>query len=298
MIGTRKKIVVVGSSNTDMTVRADKLPAPGETILGESFNMYAGGKGANQAVAAARMGGDVAFICKMGRDLFGENSLKGYISDGIDISHILYSERPSGMALIMVDSGGENIISVAPGANGDLTPDDIESVRGELENADYVMLQLEIPLESTLKAARIAHEAGATVVLNPAPAVRLPEEIFRYIDILVPNQTEAAILTGITDDAAAAVRKLSGMGVGDVVMTLGGRGCAVYTGGMVEEIPALKVDVVDATAAGDTFCGALCVALGEGLGLVEAARFATRAAALTVCRMGTQSSIPFRKEIK
>ena len=222
-----KRIVVVGSSNTDMTIKAAHLPARGETVLGGSFQMGPGGKGANQAVAAARLGGDVTFICKVGRDLFGDNAIRGYEADGIDTTHILRSEKPSGVALILVDDTGENVISVAPGANGDLTPGDIESVRDVIESADYVILQLEIPVESTVTAARIAHEAGACVILNPAPAAILPEEIFRYVSIITPNQTEMSLLTGIDDDVTAMVAKLSSMGVDTVVMTRGSKGCVL-----------------------------------------------------------------------
>ncbi|MGM9790436.1 MAG: ribokinase [Candidatus Cryptobacteroides sp.] len=292
-----KKIVVVGSSNTDMTIKADRLPAPGETILGGGFQMGPGGKGANQAVAAARLGGNVTFICKVGRDLFGDNAIRGYEADGIDTTHVLRSDKPSGVALILVDGAGENVISVAPGANGDLTPDDIESVRDVIESADYVILQLEIPMESTLAAARIAYNAGACVILNPAPATTLPEELFRYVSIITPNQTEMSLLTGIEDDVPAMVAKLSSMGVETVVMTRGSKGCALYGKGTTELIPALKVDAIDATAAGDTFCGALCVGLGEGLSLKDAALFATRASSITVQRMGAQSSIPYRNEL-
>lgn len=292
-----KKIVVVGSSNTDMTIKANRLPAPGETILGGDFNMGPGGKGANQAVAAARLGGDVTFICKVGNDLFGDNAIKGYEKDGIDTSHVLRSCKPSGVALIMVDDKGENVISVAPGANGDLTPADIESVKDVLESADYVILQLEIPVESTMTAAKIAHKAGACVILNPAPVATLPDELFQYVSIITPNQTEMALLTGIQDDVDAMVAKLSAMDVGTVVMTRGSKGCALYSDGVTELIPAQKVEAVDATAAGDTFCGALCVALSEGLSLHDSVVFATKASALTVQRMGAQNSIPYRNEI-
>ena len=292
-----KKIVVVGSSNTDMTIKANRLPAPGETILGGSFQMGPGGKGANQAVAAARLGGDVTFICKVGRDMFGDNAIKGYEADGIDTTHILRSDKPSGVALILVDGSGENVIGVAPGANCDLTPDDIESVRDVIESADYVILQLEIPVESTLAAARIAHGAGACVILNPAPATVLPEELFHYVSIITPNQTEMSLLTGIDDDVPAMVAKLSSMGVDTVVMTRGSKGCALYGNGATEMIPALKVNAIDATAAGDTFCGALCVGLSEGLSLKDAALFATKASSITVQRMGAQKSIPYRNEL-
>lgn len=293
----KKKILVIGSSNTDMTVKAPRIPVPGETILGGEFKMGPGGKGANQAVAAARLGGDVTFICKVGRDVFGEKSVEGYKKDGIDTSHTLYSDKPSGVALILVDDSGENVISVAPGANGDLTPEDIQSVKAVIEAADYVILQLEIPVESVLRAARIAFNAGACVILNPAPACELPAEIFPYISLITPNQTEIALMTGVKNDIEAAMNKIKDMGVGDVILTLGSKGSAILVDGKPEVIPACKVKAVDATAAGDTFCGALCVALSEGLGKAEAVAFATKASAITVQHMGAQESIPYRNEL-
>lgn len=297
-----KTILVIGSSNTDMTIKSDRLPSPGETIMGGVFHMGPGGKGANQAVAAKRLGGDVTFICKVGRDLFGENAVKGYQKEGIDTSHTLYSDKASGTALILVDESGENCIAVAPGANGDITPADIDSVADVIRRADYLILQLEIPVESVVRAAKIAHEAGVYVILNPAPACKLPEEIFKYISLITPNQTESTLMTGIEvkDEAsrAKAVESFHKMGVKDVIITLGSMGSLVCEGETETMIEALKVKAVDATAAGDTFCGAVCVALSEGKSLADAARFATKASALTVQKMGAQDSIPFISDIK
>ena len=292
-----KKILVIGSSNTDMTIRAARLPAPGETILGGEFKMGRGGKGANQAVAAKRLGGNVTFVCKVGNDVFGNESVQAYAAEGMDISRILRSEKPSGTALIMVDDSGENCISVAPGANGDISVEDIRSIADLIRSASYLILQLEIPVAAVVEAAHIAHEAGVCVILNPAPATKLPESIFADIDILTPNQTETAILTGISDDPDKAVARLAELGVGRIVMTRGSKGSAVYENGKCTLVDACKVNAIDATAAGDTFCGALCVGLSEGLDLVEAARFATRASALTVQKMGAQESIPYRKDL-
>lgn len=296
-----KKILVIGSSNTDMTIKGDRLPKPGETVIGGEFKMGPGGKGANQAVAAKRLGGDVSFVCKVGNDIFGDNALSGYRREGLDISHVLRSSKPSGTALILVDDSGENVISVAAGANGDLTPGDIEGMRDVIASADYLILQLEIPVPSIVAAAKIAHEAGVYVILNPAPACELPLEVFRYISLITPNQTEASIMTGIQvsdeDSLSEAVSALMTLGVKDVVVTLGSKGSLVCTGGEKVMVPARKVKAVDATAAGDTFCGALCVALSEGKTLVEAAFFATAASALTVQKMGAQDSIPFRADI-
>ena len=294
----KKRILIIGSSNTDMVIKAARIPVPGETILGGEFKMGPGGKGANQAVAAARLGGDVTFVCKVGRDVFGENAVKGYQKDGINTDHILYSDKPSGVALILVDDQGENVISVAPGANGDITPEDIESVRPVIEAADYVILQLEIPAETVAKAAEIGHAAGACVILNPAPACKLPEEIFKNLSLITPNQTEIALLTGVEGDIALAMKKLHEMGVKDIILTLGSKGSAIWNGDGYELVPAQKVKAVDATAAGDTFCGGLCVGLSEGLSLKEAAEFATKASAMTVQKLGAQESIPHRSEIK
>ena len=295
------KILVIGSSNTDMTIKGDRLPVPGETITGGTFYMGPGGKGANQAVAAKRLGGDVEFICKVGRDIFGDSALVGYEKEGIDISHAMRSDKASGTALILVDENGENCISVASGANGDITPEDIDSVADVIRGAGFLILQLEIPVESVLRAAKIAHEAGVYVILNPAPACELPKELFSYVSLMTPNRTEAQILSGcpVTDEASLdkAVEVLRGYGVKDFVVTLGSKGSLVFQGGKSEMIPSLKVKAVDATAAGDTFCGALCVALSEGLSLQDAARFATKASAITVTRQGAQNSIPARNEI-
>ena len=294
----KAKVVVIGSSNTDMTIKGDRLPKPGETVLGGEFRMGPGGKGANQAVAAQRLGADVSFICKVGRDIFGDNAVAGYQKEGIDCSRILRSDKASGTALILVDGNAENCIAVAPGANADLTPEDVDSVADVIRSADYLILQLEIPVESVLRAAKIAHEAGVYVILNPAPACHLPEELFGYISLITPNQTESALLSGVGDNLDAAVEKLMQLGVKDVVVTLGSKGALVISEGAKTLVPSLKVKAVDTTAAGDTFCGALCVALSEGCSLVDAAGFATKASALTVQKMGAQDSIPFRSDIK
>ena len=294
----KAKIVVIGSSNTDMTIKGDRLPKPGETVLGGEFRMGPGGKGANQAVAAKRLGADVCFICKVGRDIFGDKAISGYQKEGIDCSRILRSDKASGTALILVDGNAENCIAVAPGANADLTPEDVDSVADVIRSADYLILQLEIPVESVLRAAKIAHEAGVYVILNPAPACHLPEELFGYISLITPNQTESALLSGVEDNLDAAVERLMQLGVKDVVVTLGSKGSLVISEGTRTLVPSLKVKAVDTTAAGDTFCGALCVALSEGCSLVDAAGFATKASALTVQKMGAQDSIPFRSDIK
>ena len=299
-----KKILVVGSSNTDMTVKADRLPAPGETILGGTFSMGHGGKGANQAIAAKRLGGDVSFICKVGKDSFGEMSLKKYREEGIDVSAAMYSECPSGVALITVDAGAENSIVVASGANGDITVEDIRGLAPVIASSSILLMQLEIPVEAVIEAAKIAHEAGVYVVLNPAPAPAkaLPEELFKYVSLVIPNETEISLLTGTEADseetAVQAADMLKAAGAKSVIVTLGSRGSLVCDGAEPVVIPARKVEAVDTTAAGDTFCGALCVALAEEKPMMEAVKFATRASSLTVTRMGAADSIPFRTEVE
>ena len=296
-----KTILVIGSSNTDMTAKTAELPRPGETVLGGVFTMGAGGKGANQAVAAQRLGGKVKFICKVGKDMFGDNSIAQYEKEGLDTSGILRSELPSGVALIYVDSHAENCIVVASGANGDLTEDDIEKSRKDLESCDILLLQLESPIPSVLKAAKIAHQAGKTVVLNPAPACPLPEEIFRNIDLFIPNETELSTFSGMPvtsqEEAQAAAKAMQAKGVGKLIVTMGSKGALICEGGPSVFVPAHKVKAVDTTAAGDTFCGALCVATSEGKSLKEAAEFACAASALTVQKMGAQNSIPYRKDL-
>ncbi|MBQ2102276.1 MAG: ribokinase [Bacteroidales bacterium] len=295
------KILVLGSSNTDMTVRTAALPRPGETLIGGDFVMGPGGKGANQAVAARRLGGDAALVCKVGRDMFGDNAILHYEREGLDTRGILVSELPSGVALINVDAKGENCIVVAPGANMDLTEEDIERVSDRIREADIVLLQLEIPIPSVLAAARIAHAGGAQVVLNPAPYAEVPDELFRYVDLFIPNETELSAYTGITvcdrKSALGAADIMLARGVKKIIVTLGSKGSLIYDGKEVCDVAACPVEAVDTTAAGDTYCGALCVGLSEGLTLQEAAVFASKASALSVTRPGAQNSMPYRKEI-
>lgn len=295
----KPKILVIGSSNTDMTVVSDHLPASGETVMGGVFCMGPGGKGANQAVCASRLGADVTFVCKVGNDLFGDNSVAGYKSEGVDVSHILRSEKPTGSALILVDKKGENVISVAPGANFDFTLEDIDRLEDVIKGADYLLLQLEIPIPCVARAAEIAHDAGVFVILNPAPACALEPELFKNVSLLIPNKTELEILSGkdpslnLSDAVAEVMKK----GVDNVIVTLGADGALVCSHGSFSSVPACKVVAVDTTAAGDTFCGGVCVGLSEGLSLEDAARFATKASALTVQKVGAQNSLPFRNEI-
>ncbi len=298
----RKRIVVVGSSNTDMVIKADRLPVPGETVIGKHFMMNPGGKGANQAVAAARMGGDVSFITKTGNDLFGRQSIELYNSENIKTEYVYSdSENPSGVALISVDAHGENCILVAPGANSFLTTKDIEKAKDEILDADILLMQLEIPMETVSYAANIASTNGTQVVLNPAPAQTLSEELLKNITIITPNKGEAEILSGVRvsdwESAKKAANLISDKGVNTVVITLGALGALIKDGEVFHEIEAELVEAVDTTAAGDTFSGTLCVGLAEGKNIIDAVKMACKASAITVTRMGAQAAIPHRNEL-
>jgi ribokinase len=299
----KDRIVVVGSSNTDMIIKLDRIPKEGETLLGGEFSMAAGGKGANQAVGAARAGGQVTFVARVGQDMFGEQAVAGFKKDGIDVSYVFHDgKKPSGVALIFVANDGENSIAVASGANAALAPADIRKANEALTTASTVVFQLETPLETVEAAAKLAKKAGARVILNPAPARRLPATLLRCVSILTPNETEAELLTGVkvqdAESAGKAAQKLQDLGVETVVMTLGSKGAFYQDKDQQGLIPAFKVKAVDTTAAGDVFNGALAVALTEGKELKQALRFASAAAAISVTRLGAQPSAPTRKEIE
>jgi len=299
----KPSVVVAGSSNTDMVIKAPHLPAPGETILGGTFFMNAGGKGANQAVAAARLGGNVTFIAKLGDDIFGKQALQLFREEGIDTSCIITdAQQPSGVALITVDAKGENCIAVAPGANAALLPADIDNMIEIIANADIILMQLEIPVETVSYIATLAKRHGKKVILNPAPAFPLDDELLGNISIITPNQTEAEMLTGIavTDDASAtqAAAVLHSKGIQQVIITMGEDGAVIYNHGSYTKVPAPKVTPVDTTAAGDVFNGALAVALCDGMDITAATRFACRAAAISVTRFGAQASAPRLDEVE
>ncbi len=297
-----KKLVVVGSCNTDMVIKADRLPVPGETILGGTFFMNPGGKGANQAVAAARMGGLVTLISKTGNDVFGKQSVMLYKSENINTDFIFSDpNQPSGVALITVDSNGENCIVVASGANASLSPTDINKAKAEIESGDLVLMQLEIPLETVEYVAEMASQKGIKVILNPAPARALSEQLLKNLYIIIPNKTEAEILSGIkvtdVESASRAADIISKKGVDIVVITLGSQGALIKEHDSYHFVEAFKVNTIDTTAAGDAFCGSLCVGLSEGKSILESVQMAARTAALTVTRMGAQGSIPYRSEL-
>ena len=299
---SRRQILVVGSCNTDMVIKAAHLPRPGETILGGTFFMNPGGKGANQAVAIARLGGSVTFICKTGSDIFGHQSQQLFEEEGINTSYVFSdSGNPSGVALITVDEKAENCIVVASGANANLLPSDLAKAEEAIELADLILMQLEVPMETVCFVADIAWQKGKKVILNPAPAHPLPADLLHHLYLITPNETEAEMITGvkITDDISAveAARVLSGMGVQHVIITLGSKGALICSDGEAEIVPALKVEAVDTTAAGDVFNGALTVALSEGRNLKESVRFACKASPISVTRVGAQSSAPYRNEV-
>jgi ribokinase len=300
-------IVIVGSLNMDLVVRMPAIPKPGETLLGGVFKTFPGGKGANQAVATARLGGRVSMIGCVGADAFGEELLGLAGKEGINTAHIKTDpQTASGVALITVDAQGRNSIAVASGANFSLTADDVEAAWGHVLPVDWVVMPLETPLASIITAVKMAKQSGARVILNPAPARDLPASLLAQIDVFVPNEHETAYYTGVAinelDDARKAAAHLLEMGIANAILTLGERGALVVesAGGKINEtlIPRLEVPVVDTTAAGDAFVGALAVALSEGLALVEAARFANTAAALSVTRPGAQPSLPYRQEVE
>jgi len=297
------RIRVIGSSNTDMVIKTEKLPAPGETILGGTFLMNPGGKGANQAVAAARLGGKVTFITKRGNDLFGNQAVGLLMREGIHTQYIVKDmELPSGVALITVDSTGENSIVVAPGSNGNLLQEDIPTAVFETTKYEILLLQLEIPINTVEYSAVAASEKGIKVILNPSPARKLSDNLLMHTWLITPNETEAEIITGvkITDipSAEKAAEIIMKRGVKNVIITLGEAGAYIKSENFTGLIPGIKVIPVDTTAAGDVFNGALAVALSEGKVLNEAVVFANKAASISVTRMGAQASAPYRNEIQ
>jgi ribokinase len=297
-----KRILVIGSSNTDMVIKTEKLPAPGETILGGTFLINPGGKGANQAVAAARLGGKVTFVAKRGNDLFGNQAVGLIMREGIHAQYIIKdNEHPSGVALITVDATGENSIVVAPGSNGYLSQDDLPTKIFEPGKYEILLLQLEIPIKTVEFAATEASENGIKVILNPAPAQKLSDNLLLHTWLITPNETEAEILTGIKvheiSTAENAALFLQKKGVKNVIITMGASGAYVKSESFTGMVPGVKVKAVDTTAAGDVFNGALAVSLAEGKDIRESVAFANKAASISVTRLGAQASAPYRNEI-
>ena len=297
------KIIVVGSSNTDMVIKAKYIPAPGETILGGDFFMNPGGKGANQAVAVARLGGNITFISKIGKDAFGQQTLKGLQKEGINTAFIAIDDSmPSGVALITINNNAENAIVVAPGANSTLNKTDINRAMHLIEAADIILLQLEIPIKIVEYVAKLGAQLGKKVILNPAPAQELSDEVYRKLYAITPNETEAEILTGVKviDELTAtkAAQILRAKGVQLVIITMGAKGAFVESDTYSKTVHVQEVIAMDTTAAGDTFNGALAVGLSNNLDIESAVIFANKAAAITVTRLGAQSAIPYLSELK
>jgi len=296
------KIVVVGSTNMDMVIKTDHIPVPGETVLSGSFFMNPGGKGANQAVAIARLGAEVTFISKLGNDIFGKQFAQLFNDEGIDTSFILFDEElPSGVALITVDQMGENSIVVASGSNINLNSSDLQNALGQIATSNILLIQLEIPMEVVNYVVSYAASKGVRVILNPAPANTLSEELLHCIDIITPNKMEAGMLSGIKvtniESAKKSAKAICSRGVKNVVVTMGSLGAVICQNGKISVVESPKVTTIDTTAAGDVFNGALAVALAEHKPLEEAVQFACEAAALSVTRLGAQASIPYRNEL-
>jgi ribokinase len=290
-------IVVVGSLNMDLVVRSPRHPQPGETLLGSRFHTFPGGKGANQAVAAARLGGQVKMIGRVGADAFGKSLIQTLANDGVDTGQVKQIGAATGVALITVDAAGQNTIVVVPGANGELSPPDVLAAESAFEGASVVVMQLEIPLLTVTYAADLAHRHGARVILNPAPAQQLGSTLLKQVDVLIPNQPEAALLTG-SALAGEAAQRLLASGVHSVVVTLGRDGVLIVEGETETHLAAHRVSVADTTAAGDAFVGAFAVALAEGRSLREAAAWGNAAGALAVTRSGALPSLPTRAELE
>jgi ribokinase len=301
---SKDKIVVVGSSNTDMTIRLAHLPKPGETELGGDFSTAAGGKGANQAVGAARAGGSVTLVAKVGQDMFGDKAIKGYLKDGLNVDFVSCDAvEKSGVALIFVGKkSGENSIAVASGANSKLSPADVKKAAKVITEAKLLIMQLETPLATVEAAAALAFKAGVRIILNPAPAQKLPDKLLKQISIFTPNEIEAEFYTGVKvttiEDAGRAADKLLAKGIETVIITLGTRGSFVADKDGKKLVPSFKVKPIDTTGAGDIYNGVLAVALAEGKPMLDAARYANAAGAISVTILGAQPSAPTRKEIE
>lgn len=300
---SRAHVLVIGSSNTDLIVQSENLPSPGQTVMADAFSTLPGGKGANQAVAAARAGAFVTFIARIGSDAFGLHALRCLEAEGIDTTFILRDpDLASGIASILVDRKGENVIAVVPGANAALSPVQVDAAATLFERVSICLLQLETPLPTVVHAAGLAKEHGVPVILNPAPGRKLPPRLLSDLFILTPNETETEILTGILPDSEKTARQaadnLMDLGVKNVVITLGARGALLATARETAMVPAPSVDAQDTTGAGDAFNGALAAALGQTRSLADAVAFANCAGALAVTRVGAQSALPRESQIR
>lgn len=299
----KNKVVVVGSYNTDLTIKTDRLPHPGETIIGGRFSESGGGKGANQAVAAARAGANVSFIAKVGNDVLGKEGIDRLNQEGINIKYVFFDhEFPTGVAFIVVDKNGENSIVVASGANSKLGTVDIETAENEILSADVVLLQLESPIKTIETVVNKCYDRGIIVILNPAPAQSLSDDILKKINVITPNRVEAEMLTGIkvTDEESlrSITMKFFDFGIKNVLVTLGSKGIYAGLPDMMEFIPSFKVQSIDSTGAGDVFNGSLAAFLAEGMPIKKAVKMANASASISVTRMGAQNCAPNRREIE
>lgn len=297
------RVCVVGSANVDLTFKAPRLPRPGETLAGHGFHQGLGGKGANQAVLAARLGGRVRFVARVGDDTFGQECLRRYRGEGIDTEHVrLMTGQPTGVAAIVVDDAGGNCIVIVPGANAALSPDDVRQAAAVIQHSDVLLCQLEVPPATTLEAFRLARTSGVRTVLTPAPAANVPGELLQMCDLCLPNETEIELLTGLRsgtlDQVTAAAEVLRQRGPQAVIVTLGERGALVLDGEGTHHLPAVAVQAVDTTGAGDAFSASVAVFWAAGLSIREAARRANAVAALTVTRPGAQAAFPSRREVE
>ncbi len=299
----KNKVVVIGSYNTDLRIKTGRIPRPGETIIGGVFSEGSGGKGANQAVAAARAGAEVIFIAKVGNDSLGIEGKQRLAKERIDTRYVFQDKDvPTGVAFIVVDQLGENSIVVASGANSNLSTADIETAIDAISEADILLVQLESPIETIYAAIKKSHEIGTKVILNPAPAQMLEKNLLQNIDIITPNEVEAEMITGIKvtdlESLHSVVKKFFDFGIKNVIITLGSKGIFVGLSNSMELIPAINISPIDSTGAGDVFSGTLAAFLAEGMSIENAAKMANAASAISVTRIGAQNSAPYRAEIE
>ena len=298
----KPKVVVVGSFMMDLVIKAERRPQKGETLIGQQFGMFGGGKGNNQAIAAVRLGGDVTMVGRLGMDSFGDTLMDALVEEGVEIRFIVRdAEVGTGVGSPVIDADGDNSIIIVPRANMRLSAADVDRAASAISDSDVLLLQLEVPIAASQRAAEIAKSSGTKVILNPAPAQDLPDSFLAQVDILTPNQVEAELLSGVevsdSEGAERAARILLDRGVSAVILTLGEGGALLFKDGLTTSIPAYRVNVVDTTAAGDAFCGALATALARGEALEDAVVFANAAGALAVTVLGAAPSMPTVKQI-